>query len=175
MSIQDLNFLKHNSEKKNTKYFCEIKTQSGTIKFNNSLYNVLDTEVKTTDDHLIYNIFTIHIVKVDVIDVTKECILHIFADNIKMDSIFLSKNGIVYGTNGIEYENIIHPISKLSEMKYEIISNDGSEVIVNLNITVIVRNYHSKIEFNNNYNDLNPTYDPNILPLESESESDEED
>jgi len=179
MSIQDLIFLKNNSQKEIEKFYFSVTNTRGTLKLNNSLNNIINDENLTTKYRIIHNVFTIHILSVNVFGLQlNPYIFNIFANNIKMDAILLNQNGLIHNTIGIEYEKIIHPLCKLSEIEYNLVPliSDVFDVSnIQINGTIIIRNYKPNKIFDNVYNDLNPQYNPNVILSESESEAESED
>ena len=173
MTIQDLNYLKENSEEDFEKFHFNIKNEmNGKLILNDSIYNMLSSDYSINNYGILYNVFTIHILTVYSSTLLNPLILNIYANDIKMDSIMINNSGLIYNTTGLQYEKIVKPVlSKVSELSYKITTLNGSESDFELNITCIIRFYKPTKEFNNIYNELNPQYDPNILPLESESES----
>lgn len=154
MSIQDINFLKDNSKISTHKYhFCPANN-SGVFNFPN--------------DEILNNVFTLHILSAKC---NTDTVLEISGNDINMDSMQLfATNDIVYNTTGLVYEKVVHPLAKLNSISYNF-----SESPTNLKcyITFIARNYEPNTNFNQNmYNDLNPAYNPHIIPDSSGSDED---
>ena len=166
MSIQDLKYLKQNSRENSLKVYF-------------SLDNLFNKKKKLKD--LISNVFTIHILDVylDISPSTKY-ILSIYANDNKMDSIALNQQ-INLNVTGREYEHImINPLAKVSELTFKLTDFDNTIIensnIEDSNVCILIRNYEPKTEFNDNYNELNPQYNPHITIEDSDEEDyDEED
>ena len=164
MSIQDINFMKNNSSKEMLKVHFSIKHDKN------------EHVLKST----INNAYSIHILSLYTnTSFTQPFIIKLFGNDIEFDSLLINSNGLTYNTIGLEYEKHVHPLSKLNAISYQVLSIDNetfnTDINDVINLTVIIRNYVGKHTFDNNtYMDLNPTYDPHILPLESESESESE-
>ena len=155
MSIQDINFLKDNSKISTHKYHFQTPTnESGVFNFPN--------------DEILNNVFTLHILsaKCD----STDTVLEISGNNIKMDSMQLfATTDIVYNTTGLVYEKVVHPLAKLSSITYNFSVQPTSICY----ITFIARNYEPNTNFNQNmYNDLNPAYNPHIIPESSGTDED---
>ena len=162
MSMQDINFMKQNSSKEIFKVHFSIK------------HDTNEYILKST----VNNVFSIHILSVFTNTLLHEpFIIKLFGNDIEFDSILINSNGLTNNSIGIEYEKHIHPLSKLNAISYQIVSLENEEINIDINdimnVTVIIRNYIGKNTFDNNtYMDLNPIYNPHIIPLESESDSD---
>ena len=164
MSIQDLKYLKQNSRENSIKMFF-------------SLNNLFSQKKKLND--LVNNVFTIHILDVFINNTDNEkCILSVYANNNKMDSIAINQERN-WNITGREYEKtMINPLAKVTELTFKIHDFDNNEIMNTSaydsgNICILIRNYEPQTEFNDNYNELNPQYDPHVT-LDYTS-SDEED
>ena len=161
MSIQDLKYLKQNSRENSTKIFFTLKN--------------LFTGKQLLND-LISNVFTIHILDVFVdISQSTNYVLSVYANDNKMDSIAINQQSNCNIT-GKEYEKtILNPLAKVTELKFTLTDFENNEIndIGTGNVCILVRNYEPQTEFNDNYNELNPQYNPHIT-LDYTS-SDEED
>ena len=158
MTIQDAIYLKQNSREKSSKLIFPL-----TNKF---------TENKVLSE-LMCNVFTIHILKVFLnVPPPTNFVLSVYANDIKMDSIAINQQDNI-NIIGQEYEKILlNPLAKVSELSFMLTDMDDLENTVNLgngNISIIIRNYEPQAEFNNNYNELNPNYNPNIFIEDSSS------
>jgi len=165
MSIQDLKYLKQNSRENSIKMYFSL--------------NNLFLEKKMLND-LINNVFTIHILEVFINNsVNVNCILSVYANDIKMDSISINQEQNCCIT-GRDYEKtMINPLAKVTELTFKIHDFDNNEIMDTTaydsgNICILIRNYEPQTEFNNNYNELNPQYNPHIT-LDYTSSDDEED
>ena len=164
MSIQDRKYLKHNSRENSLKVYF-------------SLDNLFNVKKKLND--LINNVFTIHILDVYLNESpSTNFLLSIYANDNKMDSIALNQQRN-YNVTGREYEHIIlNPLAKVTEITFKLtdFSNVERTYVVKGNVCILIRNYEPQTEFNDNYNELNPQYNPHITIEDSdEEESDEED
>lgn len=164
MSIQDINFMKQNSSKEITKIHFSIKHQTKEYVLKSCINNAFSIHILSTYTNT---------------GLTQPFIIKLFGNDIEFDSILINSDGVTNNTVGIEYERHIHPLSKLNEITYEVVSLENEKINTDINdiinLSVIIRNYVANSTFNNNtYMDLNPTYNAHILPLESESESESE-
>ena len=164
MSIQDRKYLKQNSRENSIKMFFSLKN--------------LFSQKKMLHD-LVNNVFTIHILDVFIKNtVNVNCILSVYANDNIMDTIAINQEQNLNIT-GREYEKImINPLAKVTELTFKLHDFDNNEIINtteydNGNICILIRNYEPQTEFNDNYNELNPQYNPHVT-LEYTS-SDEED
>lgn len=163
MTIQDKNFLKLNSIENSTKIHFSL--------------NDIFLNKKVLDD-IIHNMFTVHILDVYLNDIPlNNNILTVYANDNKMDSIVLNQQRN-YSITGREYEkSLINPLAKVSALTFKL-TNFNNQLsnsdLNNGNISILIRNYEPQTEFNNNFNDLNPQYNPHFIPEDSTS-SEEED
>ena len=164
MSIQDLKYLKQNSRENSTKLFFSL--------------NNLFTEKQLLND-IINNVFTIHILDVFLnISATSNYVLSVYANDHKMDSIAINQQRNLNIT-GREYEKtMLNPLAKVAELTFKLTDFQNKEITETTqyedgNICILIRNYEPQTEFNDNYNELNPQYDPHVT-LDYTS-SDEED
>jgi len=129
--------------------------------------NNLFSQKKILND-LVNNVFTIHILDVFIKNtVNVNCILSVYANDNKMDSIAINQE-INSNITGREYEKImINPLAKVTELTFKLHDFDNNEIIDtteydNGNICILIRNYEPQTEFNDNYNELNPEYNPHV-------------
>ena len=118
MSIQDLKYLKKNSRENSMKFHFPLS----------SLSQILGD----TNNFIINNVFTIHILEVFINDPLfsnyGDCILNVYANDIKMDSIAINQQRNLNFT-GLEYEKkIINPLAKVSELKFKWTTFDNDEI-----------------------------------------------
>ena len=155
--------------------------------------NTLSKRIEDKNDFILNNVFTIHILDVYLSSSpTINYILSVYANGNLMDSIAINQQSNSNIT-GREYEKImVNPLAKVTELTFKLtennnIINDSSpsdpdpeaepepepEANIQGNISILIRNYEPQTEFNDNYNELNPKYNPHIT-LDYTS-SDEED
>ena len=155
--------------------------------------NTLSKRIEDKNDFILNNVFTIHILDVYFSSSpTINYILSVYANDNLMDSITINQQSNCNIT-GREYEKImVNPLAKVTELTFKLtennnIINDSSpsdpdpeaepepepEANIQGNISILIRNYEPQTEFNDNYNELNPQYNPHIT-LDYTS-SDEED
>lgn len=160
MSIQDRKYLKENSIEKLSKLYFKLDN--------------IFTEKQFLPD-LVTNVFTIHILDVFLnTTITDNYIMRVYANDIEMDSIAINQQRNL-NIIGKEYEKkIINPLAKVSELVFELkdFNNNIITDVGNGNACILIRNYELQTEFNDNYNELNPEYNPHIT-FDSSS-SDEE-
>ena len=163
MSIQDNKYLKQNSRENSVKMFFPLHS--------------LFAEKKKLS-YLINNVYTIHILDVFLNDnPTSTCIMSVYANDTKMDSVVLNQQRNL-NMNGKEYEKVIlNPLAKVIDLTFKLTDFENNSINVDIghgNVCILIRNFEPQTEFNDNYNELNPQYNPHIM-LEDSSSSDEED
>ena len=159
------------------------------------------------NNFVLNNVFTIHILNVFFKDLLNlNYVFSVYANDTLMDSVSINQNSNL-NVFGREYEKILKtPLAKVSELSFKLTdfddnviklkesgndstgtipsnskinSNTDSDLKLDLdgNVCVLIRLYESHTYFNDNYNDLNPQYDPNMhaLDLDENSSSEEED
>ena len=185
MSIQDNKYLKQNSRENSVKLhfpfnYSKINSENNLVNFNifsgNVSLNTFSKRIEDKNDFVLNNVFTIHILDVFLNEpISSNYIISVYANDNKMDSMAINNQSNLNIT-GREYEKtMINPLAKVTELKFKLCDFDNNEItdIGTGNISIVVRNYEPQTEFNDNYNELNPQYNPHVT-LDYTS-SDEED
>ena len=188
MSIQDINYLKQNCRENSMKFYFPFNYKKSDSSNNfldlnifrdNVSLNTFSKRLEDKNDYIINNVFTIHILNVFIKDEENfpygNCILTVYANDHKMDSISINQqinNNII----GKEYEKIIlNPLAKVTELTFKFYDFENNEIINDIdgNISILIRNFEPKTDFNDNYNELNPQYDPHIAFNYTSSDEDD--
>jgi len=169
MTIQSIKELKENSI-----------TDSHKFHFNLLNETLLFFNKHEQHDNVINNIFTASIYNINCVlkdSLNNQCyVVELYSENnIFLDTVsfFTTDNS----TSFTIFKKLVHPLSKSSHFLYKIYDIDYNSVdpttIFDLfTATIVVNNYQPYSDFNNNYQDLNPQYNPDITQLFYESSDD---
>jgi hypothetical protein len=160
MTIHDINYLKNNSEMKSHKIHMRTSTSELPDIFQN-VYAMHILSVFTPPDSVIE----------EPLQVT------LYANDIVMDSILVHSTGQIDNTVGLEYENSVHPLAKVSYVDFRANTlGSATHVQSDMYVTFLIRYFSPITDFaENKYLELNPQYNPHIIPDDfSETGSDEE-
>ena len=187
MTIQDTKYLKLNSRENSLKIHLPFNYTKRNKNYIDENFNIFTSSISLNYSDLIEdkngfvisNVFTIHILDAFFIDNVSLTIyaMDVYANDIKMDSISINSNRNLNIT-GKEYEKkLLNPLAKVTELTFKLKYYSNANIensTLNGNVCILIRNYEPQTEFNDNYNELNPQYNPNIIMYDEDSSSDEE-
>ena len=157
MTIHDINYLKENSE----------------LKFIKCHMGISDKNLP----EVFQNVYCIHILSIYTeSSISQPKVLSLQCNDIEMDSILIHSAGHITNVNDINYENNVHPLAKVSEIKFTLLDLSSGNLLslsdYTIYITFVLRYYNPTTQFNNKYLELNPQYNPNVTYDFSESDPD---